>query len=288
MKPAAVRLLLALACLLGPAVPAQIRLGLSVDPVTAMQFEPITARLTVLNNTGDLLTLNSNGNARLRYIIRDSHGLPVRRVVPDALAFHEVEIAPSLSAVLTNRLNNLYQLAQPGSYTVEVELEWGGLAFSPERRFVEVVPGITIQEMDAGIPGGQGTRRYMLKVLNRDRQDHLFLRVDDLASGLCYGVSDLGRHIRMEPPSMRVDGSGYLHVLHQSGPYEYSYSVFSPSGRLDRQAVHGGEYTIVRLKTLNDGSVEVNESAGARPPLRPPDSIIAPPAGRRDRATPKN
>ena len=281
-RPLFIGLALLLALHVRPAA-AQIRLSLEVDPAVALQYELLQARLTILNNTGDPLTLSTNGNCRIRYVIRDQSGVPVSRVVPDAMAWHDVEIAPSLSAVVTNRLNELYHLGEPGSFVVEAEIEWNGLSFSPQRKYLDIVPGITIAELQAGVPGGRGTRSYMLRSLNRNRQDRLFLRIDDPAGGLCYGVFDLGRHLRMEKPTLRVDGSGFLHILHQSGPYEHTYSVFTPNGDLDRHEVYSGEYKVVRLKTLTDGTVEVHEGAsGELPPPRMPDTISSAPRKRKE------
>lgn len=263
---------------------AQIKLGMELKPVLALEYENLMSRLTLLNNTGDELSFATNGNCRIRYVVRDHAGAPVTRRVPDALAFHDVTVAPSMMLVLTNRLNDLYALNQAGSYTVEVEVEWGGLSFSPPRKYLDVVPGITIAEMESGVPGGRGVRHFLLKVLNRDRQDRLFLRMDDPVGEVCYGVFDLGRHVRMEAPTLRMDGSGFLHILHQSGPYEHTYCVVSSDGHLDRREVYSGEYKVVRLKTLNDGSVEVNESvSGELPPPRPPDSLSNLPIGWKDR-----
>jgi hypothetical protein len=262
----------------------QIRLGLSVAPSPALHHERATARLNILNEAGDPLDFGTNGNARLRYVVRDHRGQLAIRWQGDGEVSHEpLVIRPSLMGTVTNLLNDSYRL-DPGSYAVEAEVEWGGLIFTSEKRYLEVVPGVTIAELKTGLPGGRWTRHFALKVLSRDRQDHIFLRIEDASADRCLGVLDLGRHVRMEPPTMRVDGSGYLHILHQSGPFNHVYSVISPNGDLDRCSAHGGEYKAVRLKTLNDGSVEISESAsGELPPVPPADLIPNLPIGWKDR-----
>jgi hypothetical protein len=281
----------ALACVAISSLPwvaaGQIRLGLTVVPSPALHHEWTFARLNILNETGDPLQLSTNGNARVRYVLRNHRGQLASRWQGDGEVYHDSHvIPPSLMGSVTNRLNDIYRL-DSGSYSVEAEVEWGGLTFTSEKRYLEVVPGVTIAELKTGLPGGRGTRHFALKLLNRDRQDHLFLRIEDTAADRCMGVLDLGRHVRMEPPNMRVDGSGYLHILHQSGPFNHVYTVVSPDGELDRSSAHGGEYKAVRLKTLSDGTVEVSESAsGELPPVPPADMIPNLPIGWKDRRPP--
>lgn len=280
---AGARVALAVGILLPIAGFAQIRLGLAVQPSPALDHERVMARLNILNNTGDPLELGSNGNAQVRFVLKDHRGMPALRWQGDGEVWPATTIPVTLMGTVTNRLNTLYRL-DPGSYSVEAEIRWGTLVFSSEKKYLEVVPGVVIAELKAGLPGGRGTRHFTLRVLNRDRQDHLFLRADDPVRSVCLGVIDLGRVVRMEEPAMRMDGSGYLHVLHQSGPYDHIYSVLSPDGDLDRSSSYSGEYKVVRLKTMQDGTVELNESAsGDLPPVRAPDTIAQLPLGWKDR-----
>ena len=73
-------------------------------------------------------------------------------------------------------------------------------------------------------------RSYTLRTLNRDRREVVFLRINDDDRGMCYGVFELGAIVRMFEPKLQMDEVGNIHVLHQSGPWQFTHSVFTPHG----------------------------------------------------------
>jgi hypothetical protein len=59
----------------------------------------------------------------------------------------------------------------------------------------------------------------------------LFLTIVESASGMSYGVFDLGLLVRVSAPTVMVEGSDRVKVNHQSGPDRYTKTVFE--SRLD-------------------------------------------------------
>lgn len=263
---------------------AQIRLGVELAPSPALQHERVEARLNILNEAGMPLTFNEKGNARVRWVLHTSRGDTAPRWAGlSDQTFHELALDPAKLGTVTNVLNGIYRLA-PGSYTLEACVEWKDLTFSAKRIFLEVIPGIPVAEIRAGAPSG-GDRIFALRALNRDGGDRLFLRVEDPSRDEILGVFDLGRLVKMEKPSTRVDGSGQLHVLHQSSPFDYTYSVISPDARLQQTSQHDGQNRVIRLKSLQDGRIELHQ--GRPIELQYPDqpeSLINPPRKRAESA----
>jgi hypothetical protein len=121
-------------------------------------------------------------------------------------------------------------------------------------------------------PGG-GRFTYQLRSLARDREDHLFLRVDDDANSLCYGVFDLGSVLRVVDPVMRSDGRGRVHVLHQSAPTRFTHSVFEPDGQPVSSQFWTGRSSGVALQLTEDGDIIVTGAQAYRG-----DKVVAPPS----------
>jgi hypothetical protein len=118
-----------------------------------------------------------------------------------------------------------------------------------------VVPGVEVASLTATT--ATGWRKYNLAVLNRDKHDRLFLRIDD--ANLCYGVFDLGRLVRMKAPELKLDSTGLLHVLHQSAPQQFTYSTFTASGRQIDHQILGSKETTVQMVSDSEGGVKVEE-----------------------------
>jgi hypothetical protein len=249
MKHAAL-LLLALTA----AASAQVQLGLRVRPDVALQYEPVDVEFTIRNNVGEPLDSSSDGNCRIDFLVRGQAGIPAPRV-KTAKAPAPVLVPPAQMLTFRDTLAGRYDLSACGAYTVQMRVELGDYAFTSEKQYVDVVPGIEVGSLSAMVPGG--SRQYRLLLVNREKHDRLFLRIDD--AKLCYGVFDLGRIVRMTPPEIRADGAGLVHVLHQSSPQQFTYSTYNSQGERKEQRQVGGSTVRVALATDGSGAVALEE-----------------------------
>jgi hypothetical protein len=253
------------------AVPAfaQLKLGCRLTPSTAMLYEPVTAEITIQNDTGADIDSSTGGNLRVSFEIRDQVGTAIRRIAGSPVEL-PLRVPAAQTLTFNESLSRQYDLGRPGAYTIQLRVEWGEYVFKAENRYLDVVPGIEITRLTAGAAGG--TRSYTLSFLNRDKHDRLFLRIDDETRS--YGVFDLGRLVRMTPPEMRADAGGRLHILHQSAPQRFTYSVFSPDGQMVEQKTFGDPTTRVTMKAGSDGAIDVEEVAvQSQSDIRPLDSL---------------
>jgi hypothetical protein len=234
-------------------------------------MEPIHASLTVVNGDAtDLLIGETNGNTRLFFDIEANPGLLVPRTeVP--LFRHAASVPARKSGTLEFNLLPLYQLRAPGAYAVVARIQGPGGLVTSSRQFLDIVPGMAVAQM---VKTGRGDIRYTyrLRTISRDREEHLFLRVDDEARSLCYGVHDLGSLIRLVDPVLRSDGRGRVHVLHQSAPTRFTHSVFESDGEPIGSKFYSGLVSSVALETTEDGDIVI---AGALP-YRGDKAVAAP------------
>lgn len=260
------------AALAASAAHGQVELKLRIANSTVLHMEPIHASLTVINGDGtDLSIGETNGNSRLFFDIEVNPGRVVFRT--DAPLFRKLASIPAhKSATLEFNLLPLYQLRAPGAYSVIARMHGPGGLVTSSRQFLDIVPGMAVASMAK--TGRDDVRyTYQLRTISRDRKEHLFLRVDDEARSLCYGVLDLGSLIRLVDPVLRSDGRGRVHVLHQSAPTRFTHSVFESDGEPISSKFYSGIASSVALQTTEDGDIVI---AGALPYRG--DKAVAPPS----------
>jgi len=253
------RLTLLVSCLLAPMMAsAQIEIACRLANNRVLQFEPVTVKLEIANRSFQPLKLASDdANALLTFDVEQGPGLLVP-ATGARLPPQPVTIAPGATWKETIDILPAYTLRRTGPYTVAARLDWNEKAFVSGKMFLDVLPGLEIQKVVSGIPGDASvTRTYSLRMLSRDRKERLFLRIDDEDQSQCFGVLDLGTIVRMFTPVLQVDGIGNVHILHQSGPWQYARHVVTPDGQPISQETYVGEGGQVQMEAKPSGQVVV-------------------------------
>jgi hypothetical protein len=236
---------------------AQIDVRCVLANKEVLLYEPVLVTMQIINNTGEDLIVNGpKANASLDFEIeQDSGDLANPK---GALLFPDGLMIPSRKTVV-RRINllNSYELRRAGPYDIRARVVWNGTAFLSPKVLLDVVPGIEIDRFAAGVPGGGGVRTSTLRMQQRERSDHLFIRIEDEGQGQCLGVYDLGPLVRLYKPRIQMDGAGNIHVLHQSGPWRYTHSVFSPDGVPVNRQYYTAELGDVGFEETGDGTVEI-------------------------------
>lgn len=246
---------------------AQVDMQCRLENGRTVLFEPIVISLDIINNTGDILDFSGAiPNAHLAFDVERSPGV----VVPPTgvpLFGQAVTIKPGDTFSGKVNLQATYKITDTGPYTVTTRVEWGEKVFISPKLFLDVLPGLEIAKLVAGIPEDPGAvRSYTLRTLNRDRSEVVFLRINDDDKGMCYGVFDLGTIVRMFEPKLQTDDIGNIHVLHQSGPWQFTHSVFTPHGDPVVQDVYSAEGSTIDLKRAEDGQFAVEGGQRYAPP----------------------
>ena len=249
------------------AASAQIELTWSLAHHRTVLMEPVRATVTIANRTGQTLDLSPRGNARLRFDAEDQPSSPVAETGQPLLAQPVIIPDGETRAVDVNLLTT-YRLVKGQSSMLTPVLEFADLRFFGRRRSLEIQPGLELARRVCGLPAAGTARTATLRLLNRDRNDRLFFRLDDSSSGYCLGVYDLGRVIRFFAPRLELDADGAFHVLHQTGPDRFAHSIFGADGEPLGTTFYGAAAGSIRLAPDERGRLEVQ---GGTPYVEDPE-----------------
>lgn len=206
----------------------QISVGLKVENAAVLQYEPLRATVTVLNNAGEPLVIGDKGEgtAYLRFVIQREDDRYVHRG-NDSPWMRGEKVGVGERREMSLDLARWFDVSTAGAYKIVCDVEWNGVRYEATPVNVDVVKGMPIAMVQAGVVGDEGrVRTYGLKYWSRGRYEHLFLVVEEPASGMNYGVYDLGMLIRVFQPKVVVEGNGRVRITHQSAPRRYTQTVF--------------------------------------------------------------
>jgi len=237
---------------------AQIDVRSRLLNTRVLQYEPIPVQIVIENNAAEPLIIGGkNQNAILSFDIESQPGVSVLATGQPLL---EEPIVISSLERITREINILpaYAIRKAGPYTVRLRIEWRGKWFLSSKMFLDVLPGLEIRKLVAGIPGmPNATRTYSLRTLSRGHGEHVFLRIDDENESHCYGVLDLGSIVRLYQPVLEMDSAGNVHVLHQLGPRQFAHNAFTPYGYPVEHAQYTGDRHQMQFYRSSDGNVSI-------------------------------
>ncbi len=196
-----------------------------------LQCEAVELTLRITNDGAAPIVIGPDGNATIHVRAERQPGYPVSHN-PGGVRTESVTVLPRQTGTVSMDISQSHALGRTGPYTIWASLEYEGDFFGAGRLFLDVVPGFEVSEMTVSVVDEKGSarRRISLRTLSRESGQHLYLRVDSTSDSICYGIFDLGRYLGFDPPSMRIDASGQIHVLHQSRPLRYTHSVHTGLG----------------------------------------------------------
>ena len=245
------------ALLLAGAAQGQVDLGVRLPYAMTLTAEAVPVQVTIVNNLATPLKLGGpDKNAELMFDVLSGSDLVARTAAP--IVAEPMEIPPRRTLTLTLDLSRLYAIARQGPYKVAARLVAGGQDYTSSFSYLDIVPGLEIGRLVAEPPGAPGTRYlYTLRTLSRQREEHLFVRVDNDTRGSVLGAFDLGSIVRVFPPQMIMDDLGRVHVLHQSAPGRFTHSIVDPEGPAVTGEYLSPRSSGIQLLIDEDGEVQV-------------------------------
>lgn len=249
---------------------AQVSLVLALEKEHLLRYEPIYVAITVHNNSAHPLTIGaSNDMARLRFdIVRiPGYTVPERRTrrLPEPLT-----LAPGETRRITRNLAPRYSLHEGGTHRIRAILETeDDLIFSDNKALFRVEPGLELASKTVTLNGEPPLKRtYTLRYLAKTSWQTLYLCIEDKQHKLSYGVITLGNLLLLRPPCFQSDLYGNAHVLHQSAPEHYTYTIVSPGGRVRHSEIYLAGPSGIALRKALDGGVDVVGGIPYMPPKR--------------------
>ncbi len=209
-------------------VDAQMRIGLKMEHETVLQYETIRAFVTIYNDSKKTLVIDKEyGDLRLVPFLLDSNNEPESIINKNPIC-HELRVKAGQKEVILVDISKWYDFSRMGRYSLEIQGLWKDVKFTSNIVSINVVGGFEVSSVDKNLSGyTDKVRHYGLRYWNRGTSEHLFLRVDEPANRMNYGVYDLGKVIRFFKPILKIDADDNVKVIHQVGKDCYKKTVFS-------------------------------------------------------------
>ena len=206
---------------------AQIDVSMQMENIKYIQGERIPVNVAIINHSGETLVFSdAYHNAELKFnVTRD--GSPSRigqsaRVKQNFVVMSEESVSKVVDIGSLLKLNDL------GSFQVRFSVTFAGRVYYCQPKSFDIVPGIVLVSRRRLLKDYPETvLTYSVRYVGREGREHAFLMIKDEAKDCIYGSFFLGRIVRVTNPVLRFDEDGRAVVVHQSGLYRYSRSVFS-------------------------------------------------------------
>lgn len=223
--------ILALAGLTAFSAHAQVDVSLTVPHQSYLQFEGILVTVTVWNKTDQFLKLGDSAqdDASIRLNVRNARNEELEPS-DDECVMPSVMISPGGKREVIVDVSMRFPMATEGRYMISAVLTRGDVTRESKSSLVDVVPGLELGSQSLAVPGdAPRSYRYSMRYWSRGGAEYMFLRVDELATGVNYGVFKLGKLVRVTKPTLTVSAAGDVRVIHQSGPLAYTHSLLRAS-----------------------------------------------------------
>ena len=235
---------------------AQLEVSWQLVHNRSVLMEPVFAVVRIAKYYGQDLDLTPLGNACLKFTVEDQPTSTVaetgRPLVSQAVMIPNGDTRDVEVNLLTS-----YRMLKSQTYMLAPYVEFAGQRFPAQRQALEIQPGLELLKRTYGIPSTGEARAVSLRTIMRDGSDKIFFRIDNPANGYCFGVYELGRLIRFQPPALEKDADDAFHALHQCAPDRYTLSIFTADGAPVKQTYYSAQAGKIRLEVQESGAVEV-------------------------------
>ena len=240
---------------------AQLGVNIRMNQSQILAGESVLIGVTITNNTGNDITLASNGRtAWLDLVVKRGNTEPAAAMA--RVNFGPVKIASGQTMSKTIELSKLYNLRESGSYSVSAIVRAPGTSdngFISNRLLFTCSNVRADWSQKVGVPGSPGkNREFRIMNFNSNAKSLLYAQVVDDKTGTSLQTICLGEALLFRKPQAAVDRSQVLHVLYLTTPEYYVLARIDVNGRFLGRELHtrgsGGD---PRLVTFADGSVKI-------------------------------
>jgi hypothetical protein len=242
--------ILLLSCLLSLDLAAQVQLGVTTERDNYLRYEPVTGKITIVNNSGVQLRFDKNNpGARLRLVLINEQQQLIEPFKDDFNPIAGLVLAAGETRSLELNINEHYPMSATGKYSLTAELAHPAFAlkFASDKCPLEISPGISIAKRPFGMTYPLDTRKvvqryYELLVFKpaAGGADILCLKIAD--DKFVYGLHRLGPHVNGVNIGHDVDGFSSIHTLIQVKASLFVHSVFSPSGEMKQIVAYSASF----------------------------------------------
>lgn len=278
-----VSILLVIICVLLTA-PSQAQVEVRVQPIRKefLVGENVALQVKIDNHTDQAVSLvNIPGRSWLHFTVsRSGESHPISpNVIPN---FPKLVVPAGSSRTVTANLRPYYNLGRDGMYKVIATVRMPDMqtTYSSNRASFTLANGGTVRNFTVQ---SRGNRLNMsVRLLRVDGEDCLFGQVTNADSRVVLGACFMGKYLNFMQPRIVLDSAQNMHVLCQSTPEYFCYSIMDNQGNRRHYKVMkrtGGPVDLVSA----GGSIR---AIGLRPYERPTstsDGVIRTTSDRPDR-----
>ena len=243
---------------------AQVTAEITFEQEHFLRSESLPLRLRISNFSGQ--TLNFGEADWLSFTVQGREGNTLSRTgeIPLPKPF---TLESSKTVSLRMDLMPYFKISEPGHYSVTAKIRLPQIEREvlTDAKTFDIVSGVTLWEREVGLPGTTPpvVRKFALQQATFLKEQRLYVRLTDRNEAKIFRVLPLGLLTSFSPPESAVDHSSQLHVLFQTGPHHFLYSVITPDGEhIIRQTWDYAGESRPRLRNEDDGRVIV--SGGVR------------------------
>lgn len=263
-------ILATLLLLLSAQVVAQLEVSLKPQRQEYMLGEDIFVELMLYNNSDTSLVLDRTPEHSWLTIIARRAGENIDLSPKVRANFPKVILGPAQKMAYKINLNQIYNMPVDGTYRVNavVCLADRKTSFTSHKARFRISNGALVKKFTTHV---RGKRLEMRAKLSRiDGRDAVFGQVADADSGRVLGAAHMGQYLNFMEPCLLLDAKQNLHMLFQSTPEFFTYSILSTTGKCSHSQIYkrvpGGPLNLVSA----GGLISV---IGAAPYVKPKDGV---------------
>lgn len=198
---------------------ADLKVSLRLDPVSAIEFETVTAYVSVYNDGDEIFMLDESDKdnaSRVLFIIERKRDERIRKI-DERSPVRKMRLMPGEKREFITDISVFYDITTKGRYVVKAAIESGRYRYESNPVVLDVVRGIELVSVKKSIPGySDREREYSLRYNWKEKKEVLYLCVYEDDGKTNYGIFSLGPVIRVNRPVLDIDRSGNVTVVHQT------------------------------------------------------------------------
>ena len=236
---------------------AQIEVHLQPVRKDFIVGENVALKITITNQTDASIALkNTPGRPWLNFTVskRGEQGL----ISPKATArFPEIVLTPGSSRSFEVNLKSLYRLNTAGCYAsiATIRMPDGGTTYGSNRALFTLTNGGKVREFNIQARGE--AIRLSLRLAKVNGKDCLFGQAINRDTNQVIGACYLAEYLNFMQPSILLDRAQNMHVLCQSSPEFYTYSVMDTHGKRSSAKLYQRTAGVVDLISTGKGIMPI-------------------------------
>lgn len=258
------------AILLSPAALAQLTVGISPNRNSYIAYEPVKITVSITNQAGRPLTLhNKHNHSWIEFFVRKHNGQIMRQI--QKLSYPAVTVPSGETVKSTFTINNAYDLAQSGNYSVYAVVRTpsqdAGQGTRSSTSFFSVNRGYAKWKTKVGVPNVPGEEReYRIINFSGDKYPRIYVQVEDTKRGRMLASYSMGRILTFRDTLKSIDRKNQLNILFLTTPEIYCHTVIDTAGKTVRRMYYkpiGNSRP--SLYTHQDGVISVENAVSYDP-----------------------